>query len=148
MKNLNTVSAGRKTVSMEQKEKKLAVILIAPAVIYLILIMGLPLIWAVYTSLTDKVIGAAQVNFVGLSNYIEIIKDPVFQKSLYKHIHFCFLCSYGQSYSGYDHGTCYESACTWKGRHQGCNDPAVDDSDNCLCICMAVDLFRRRRCFE
>ena len=29
MKNLNTVSAGRKTVSMEQKEKKLAVILIA-----------------------------------------------------------------------------------------------------------------------
>ena len=32
MKNLNTVSAGRKTVSMEQKEKKLAVILIAPAV--------------------------------------------------------------------------------------------------------------------
>lgn len=41
MKNLNTVSAGRKTVSMEQKEKKLAVILIAPAVIYLILIMGL-----------------------------------------------------------------------------------------------------------
>ena len=30
MKNLNTVSAGRKTVSMEQKEKKLAVILIAP----------------------------------------------------------------------------------------------------------------------
>ena len=81
MKNLNTVSAGRKTVSMEQKEKKLAVILIAPAVIYLILIMGLPLIWAVYTSLTDKVIGAAQVNFVGLSNYIEIIKDPVFQKS-------------------------------------------------------------------
>ena len=80
MKNLNTVSAGRKTVSMEQKEKKLAVILIAPAVIYLILIMGLPLIWAVYTSLTDKVIGAAQVNFVGLSNYIEIIKDPVFQK--------------------------------------------------------------------
>lgn len=55
MKNLNTVSAGRKTVSMEQKEKKLAVILIAPAVIYLILIMGLPLIWAVYTSLTDKV---------------------------------------------------------------------------------------------
>ena len=90
MKNLNTVSAGRKTVSMEQKEKKLAVILIAPAVIYLILIMGLPLIWAVYTSLTDKVIGAAQVNFVGLSNYIEIIKDPVFQKSLLNTFIFAF----------------------------------------------------------
>lgn len=96
MKNLNTVSAGRKTVSMEQKEKKLAVILIAPAVIYLILIMGLPLIWAVYTSLTDKVIGAAQVNFVGLSNYIEIIKDPVFQKSLLNTFIFAFFAVMGK----------------------------------------------------
>ena len=96
MKNLNTVSAGRKTVSMEQKEKKLAVILIASAVIYLILIMGLPLIWAVYTSLTDKVIGAAQVNFVGLSNYIEIIKDPVFQKSLLNTFIFAFFAVRGK----------------------------------------------------
>lgn len=96
MKNLNTVSAGRKTVSMEQKEKKLAVILIAPAVIYLILIMELPLIWAVYTSLTDKVIGAAQVNFVGLSNYIEIIKDPVFQKSLLNTFIFAFFAVMGK----------------------------------------------------
>mgnify|MGYP004465452873 FL=1 len=96
MKNLNTVSAGRKAVSMEQKEKKLAVILIAPAVIYLILIMGLPLIWAVYTSLTDKVIGAAQVNFVGLSNYIEILKDPVFQKSLLNTFIFAFFAVMGK----------------------------------------------------
>ena len=81
---------------MEQREKKLAMILIAPVVLYLILVMGLPLLWAVYTSLTDKVIGAADVRFIGLANYIDIIKDPVFQKALFNTFIFAFFAVFGK----------------------------------------------------
>ncbi len=96
MKLGNTSSAGYKTKGMEQKERRLAFILIAPAVLYLILVMGLPLLWAVYTSLTDKVIGAAEVNFIGLANYIDIIKDPVFQKALLNTFIFAFFAVLGK----------------------------------------------------
>ena len=74
----------------------MAFILIAPAVLYLILVMGLPLLWAVYTSLTDKVIGASEVNFIGLANYIDIIQDPVFQKALLNTFIFAFFAVLGK----------------------------------------------------
>lgn len=96
MKTGNTTSGSPKTMGMEQKEKKLAVILIAPVVIYLVLVMGLPLLWAVYTSLTDKVIGASEVNFIGIVNYIDIIKDPVFQKALLNTFIFSFFAVLGK----------------------------------------------------
>ena len=46
---------------MEQKEKKACGYSDSTCRNLSDTIMGLPLIWAVYTSLTDKVIGAAQV---------------------------------------------------------------------------------------
>lgn len=85
-----------KAKGMARKEKRLAFILIAPAVLYLILVMGLPLLWAVYTSLTDKVIGAPEVNFIGLANYIDIIQDPVFQKALLNTFIFSFFAVLGK----------------------------------------------------
>lgn len=85
-----------KAKGMARKEKRLAFILIAPAVLYLILVMGLPLLWAVYTSLTDKVIGAPEVNFIGLANYIDIIQDPVFQKALLNTFVFSFFAVLGK----------------------------------------------------
>ncbi len=96
MKPGNITSISQKTMGMEQKEKKLAIILIAPVVLYLVLVMGLPLLWAVYTSLTDKVIGAAEVNFIGIANYIDIIKDSVFQKALFNTFIFAFFAVIGK----------------------------------------------------
>lgn len=96
MKPGNITSVSQKTMGMEQKEKKLAIILIAPVVLYLVLVMGLPLLWAVYTSLTDKVIGAAEVNFIGIANYIDIIKDSVFQKALFNTFVFAFFAVIGK----------------------------------------------------
>lgn len=96
MKSGNQTAISRKRTGMEQKERKLAMILIAPAVLYLIIVMGLPLIWAVYTSLTDKVIGAAEVNFIGIANYIDIIQDPIFQKALLNTFIFAFFAVMGK----------------------------------------------------
>ena len=86
----------KRAPGMEKKEKRLAMILVAPAVIYLILVMGLPLLWAVYTSLTDKVIGNSEINFIGLKNYIDIIKDSVFQKALLNTFIFAFFAVVGK----------------------------------------------------
>ncbi|HIW51528.1 MAG TPA: sugar ABC transporter permease [Candidatus Blautia intestinavium] len=96
MKLGNTSLAKHNTKGIRQTEKRLAFILIAPAVLYLILVMGLPLLWAVYTSLTDKVIGASEVNFIGLANYIDIIQDPVFQKALLNTFIFAFFAVLGK----------------------------------------------------
>lgn len=96
MKLGNTSLAKHNTKGIRQKEKRLAFVLIAPAVLYLILVMGLPLLWAVYTSLTDKVIGASEVNFIGLANYIDIIQDPVFQKALLNTFIFAFFAVLGK----------------------------------------------------
>lgn len=100
MGNNKVKSAGTvlstKVIGMERKEKRLAFILIAPAVIYLILVMGLPLIWAVYTSLTDKVIGGSEINFVGFKNYIDIVQESVFQKAMINTIIFAFFAVLGK----------------------------------------------------
>lgn len=64
------------------KNRRFALALVSPAFIYLIAIMGMPLLWAVYVSLTDKTIGS-EYSFVGLQNYAELLKDEVFIKSLY-----------------------------------------------------------------
>lgn len=64
------------------KNRRFALALVSPAFIYLIAVMGMPLLWAVYVSFTDKTIGSGY-SFVGLHNYAELLKDKVFIKSLY-----------------------------------------------------------------
>lgn len=64
------------------KNRRFALALVSPAFIYLIAVMGMPLLWAVYVSFTDKTIGSGY-SFVGLHNYAELLKDEVFIKSLY-----------------------------------------------------------------
>lgn len=64
------------------KNRRFALALVSPAFIYLIAVMGMPLLWAVYVSFTDKTIGSGY-GFVGLQNYVELLKDEVFIKSLY-----------------------------------------------------------------
>ena len=64
-----------------QNEGKLAFWLLAPTAGYLILVMLVPFCWAVYMSLTDKMIGSV-ANFIGLQNYWNLIFEPLFLKAL------------------------------------------------------------------
>lgn len=64
-----------------QKESRLAFWLLAPTAGYLILVMLVPFCWAIYISLTDKMIGAV-AQFTGLQNYWNLIFDPLFLKAL------------------------------------------------------------------
>lgn len=57
-------------------------ILVAPAVIYVLLLVGLPLLLAVYYSLSAYTIYDPTWKFVGLSNFLDVIRNPTFPQTL------------------------------------------------------------------
>ncbi len=71
----------KENYSLIRKEKRLALLLIIPVMIYLLLMMGFPLGWGIYMSFTNKVIGAPEI-FTGLKNYINLLKNEEFLGSV------------------------------------------------------------------
>lgn len=64
-------------------DRLLAAILIAPAIIYIVALMGVPLALSIYYSLSDVTTGGTDAPFVGLANFRVLIGDPTFQRTLY-----------------------------------------------------------------
>ena len=60
----------------------LAVVLIGPAVLLIALLIGVPLLLAVYLSLTDATAGELSGKFVGLDNFRTAWEDPNFVQAL------------------------------------------------------------------
>lgn len=52
-------------------------LLVSPVVLYLLLVMLVPFLWAVWISFTDKMIGS-DASFVGLKNYQSLLADDRF----------------------------------------------------------------------
>ena len=73
--------AGRSS-HMWDRERVLAPLLIAPAILYIVVLVGAPFFLAIYYSLSDATTGSQSLNFVGLRNFQAVLKDPVFRKSL------------------------------------------------------------------
>jgi multiple sugar transport system permease protein len=62
-----------------------AILGIGPAVLYILALIGFPLVLALYTSFTNATINTGdvrQADFVGLDNYKALIHDAVYQRSL------------------------------------------------------------------
>ena len=53
-------------------------VLVAPAIVYVLLLVGLPLLLAVYYSLSAYTIYNPTWKFVGLANFKQILQDPTF----------------------------------------------------------------------
>ena len=64
----------------ERNIRRLGMALMAPVIIYLLIVMVYPFCWAIFVSLTDKKVGT-QGQFIGLRNYAELFKDSLFWKS-------------------------------------------------------------------
>lgn len=64
------------------REGVLAPLLIAPAVVYILVLVGGPFLLAIYYSLSDATTGSQTLHFVGLKNFQAVLKDPVFRKAL------------------------------------------------------------------
>ena len=63
-------------------ERVLAPLLIAPAILYIVVLVGAPFFLAIYYSLSDATTGSQSLHFVGFSNFQAVLNDPVFRKSL------------------------------------------------------------------
>lgn len=84
----------RKTYSKEKADMRLAALLLSPTAIYLIAVMLIPIIWALYLTLTSS--AGTDTVFVGLKNYLEILKDKDFYNSLWATLVFTFFSVAGK----------------------------------------------------
>ena len=57
-------------------------IFVAPAILYVLLLVGLPFLLAVYYSVSAYTIYDSTWRFVGLANFRQIVRDPVFLETL------------------------------------------------------------------
>ncbi|MEH2571739.1 carbohydrate ABC transporter permease [Bradyrhizobium sp. AZCC 1708] len=67
---------------MLDRREVLETILVAPAIIYVLLLVGLPLLLAVYYSVSAYTIYNPTWQFVGLANFAQIIENPNFLQTL------------------------------------------------------------------
>ena len=65
-------------------------IFVAPAILYVLLLVGLPFLTAVYYSVSAYTIYDPSWTFVGLANFEQIVEDPVFRQTLYNTFIFTF----------------------------------------------------------
>ncbi|HXZ45159.1 MAG TPA: sugar ABC transporter permease [Pseudolabrys sp.] len=57
-------------------------IFVAPAILYVLLLVGVPFLMAVYYSVSAYTIYDPSWRFVGLSNFTDIVENPVFRQTL------------------------------------------------------------------
>src|SRR5690349_12987456 len=60
----------------------LGAIFISPAILYVLLLVGMPFLLSVYFSVSAFTIYNPSWEFVGLANFGDLVQDPVFQKTL------------------------------------------------------------------
>lgn len=64
------------------REGFLAPVMLMPAVVYILALVAVPFFLAIAYSLSDVTVGDPSFDFVGLRNFQEVLKDPVFRQSL------------------------------------------------------------------
>ncbi len=75
------VQAGRLGFLLDSEEW-LGRLMLAPAILYIVLLVGFPFFLALYYSLSDITVGSRTMNFVGLKKFKEVIPTATFQVSL------------------------------------------------------------------
>ncbi len=69
----------------------LAPLLISPAILYIVALVGFPFVLAILYSLSDATTGNPTIHFIGLGNFATIIRDPVFIRALENTFLFTFI---------------------------------------------------------
>lgn len=77
-------------VGLRDREKALAKLMIAPAVVFIVAMIGFPFVLAILYSLSDVTTGDPTMRFVGLRNFREVVADPVFRIALKNTFLFAF----------------------------------------------------------
>ncbi len=69
--------------NLQRSDARFAGILCAPLILYLTLLLLLPIVWGIYMSFTNKVIGGT-ADFIGLANYAELLASKDYWKAMSK----------------------------------------------------------------
>jgi multiple sugar transport system permease protein len=81
----------RRRRSLLEQRRYLAPVLIAPAVLFIVLLVGAPLVLSGYLSLTDATSGALHGKWVGLDNFTNEWQDENFRRALRNTVVFTIL---------------------------------------------------------
>jgi multiple sugar transport system permease protein len=76
-------SRRRSLSHLTHRKRFLATVLISPAVLFIAALVGVPLVLAVYLSLTDATAGSLTGPWVGLRNFTTVVHDPIFQGAVW-----------------------------------------------------------------
>lgn len=63
-------------------EKWLGWLMIGPAVLFIVALVGFPFFLAIFYSVSDITVGSTSMSFVGLDNFRHVVQDHVFQQAL------------------------------------------------------------------
>ena len=63
-------------------DRVLGPLMLSPAVLYLILVVGYPLVLAIFYAFSDVTVGSNKFDFVGLQTFKQAISDPTFKAAL------------------------------------------------------------------
>jgi multiple sugar transport system permease protein len=75
--------ARRRFEHVTERRGFLATLLISPAVLFIVLLVGGPLVLAVELSLTDATAGSLSGKWIGLRNFTNLVHDPTFRGALW-----------------------------------------------------------------
>ncbi len=67
---------------MSNRQRWLGPAMFMPAIIYIVALVGVPFVMAFVYSLTDAKVGSTEYHFVGLHNFIDVLRNPTFRRSL------------------------------------------------------------------
>ena len=65
-----------------ESRRVLAPLLIAPAVVFMLLVVGVPFVWAIYLSFTNAIGGSLSGSWVGFDNFTNAWQDDNFRRAL------------------------------------------------------------------
>src|SRR5258705_6649662 len=71
-------AANQARLNLRRSESFLGYLLVAPLVICILVLIIYPLVFAVYISFTDRVVGS-EGQFVGLENFVTLVNQPDFR---------------------------------------------------------------------
>ncbi len=83
--------AARPLEGIRRLDRTLGIVMLAPALVYITLLVALPFLLAVVLSFTNSSAGSLDVTFVGLANFKSVVANPVFQRALRNTFVFTFV---------------------------------------------------------
>ena len=73
-----------------EKGNLLGALMIAPAIAFIVVLVGGPLILAIYVSFTDATAGSLTGDFVGLDNFARALRSTIFRRAMWNTFLFTF----------------------------------------------------------